>query len=146
HQVRLRVVADNDIRHLASADARPARLRGVVDSEPSYIRGSGADPLRSFPSTASTRFVLRVSELRSAVDWLAVSGLAQLTMEAKVQPLHVGDTVEVVGRVALPHAPANPGEFDYPAHLRDQGIGVVVTVPAASDALVLVAEGWPSSL
>ena len=51
-------VADNDIRYLAAPDAKPVRLRGVVASEPNYVRAGGDNPLRSFPSTANTRFAL----------------------------------------------------------------------------------------
>jgi competence protein ComEC len=139
-------VPDNDIRNLAAAEAKPARLRGVVASEPNYVRGSGDDPLRSFPSAAGTRFVLRVNRLRTAVDWLDVSGLAQVTVrEAKIHPVHVGDHVEILGRLALPPPPGNPGEFDYAGFLRDQGIGVTVSVPPTSEAIVLLAEGWPST-
>ncbi|HWY88178.1 MAG TPA: ComEC/Rec2 family competence protein, partial [Gemmataceae bacterium] len=138
--------ADNDISHLATEEAQPVLLRGVVDTEPNYVRGSGEDPLRSFATTASTRFVLHVSQLKTAVDWIPVSGLAQVILEARIHPVHVGDRVEIVGRMILPHPPANPGEFDYPAFLRDQGIGTLVSVPPSTQSITLLAEGWPRTL
>ena len=146
HHTARGAAAASDLSHLATEDAQPARLRGTVDTEPNYVPGSGEDPLRSFPTSASTRFVLNVSHLKTTVDWLKVSGLAQVILEAKIHPVHVGDQVEMVGRMFRPHAPANPGEFDYPALLRDQGIGTVVTVPPSAESILLRAEGWPRSL
>ena len=139
-------VADNDIRHFADADPKPGRLRGVVHSEPTFVKGSGDDPLRTFPTSQQTRFVLRVGELRTSYDWRPVSGLAQVFLEARVHPVHVGDRVEVVGRLVLPGRPANPGEFDYQAYLDDQGIGAVLTVPPAADGILLLEEGWPRTI
>jgi len=139
-------IADNDIRHLASEDAKPAHLKGVVESEPNYVRGGEESPFHSFPKMASTRFVLNVSHLKTFVDWLPVTGSAQVLLQAKVNSLHVGDRVEIVGRMTLPSAPANPGEFDYASFLRDQGIGVVVSVPPSTEGIYLLEKGWPNSL
>ena len=138
--------AANDIRHLAESEAKPVRLRGVIASEPDFVRGEADNALRSFPTTANTRFSLEVRQLKTAVAWLDVSGLAQVTMQAHIEPVHVGDRVEISGRMVLPAAPANPGEFDYRDFLRDQGIGVLVTVPPSSEAIKLLDEGWPRSL
>ncbi len=121
-------------------------MRGTIDQEPTYVRGSGEDPLRSFPTSAYTRFVLQVTRLKTADDWLDVSGLAQVTLEARVHPVHVGDRVEIDGRMAVPHPPANPGEFDYRTFLLDQGISVTVSVPSSPEGIRLLAEGWPGSL
>lgn len=140
------VVARNDIRYQAAAEAKPVRLRGVVASEPIYVRGSTENTLRSFPSTAATRFALQVDQLKTAVAWLDVTGQAQVTLQARVDPVHVGDRVEIVGRMVLPAPPANPGEFDYRDFLRDQGIGVLVSVPASTEGIKLLAQGWPHSL
>ncbi len=146
HHVARAGSADNDIRYLATEEAKPVRLKGDVASEPNFVQRSKESPLRSFPGTDATRFVLRVTHLKTAYDWLEVTGQAQVTLEAKIHPVHVGDSVMIVGRMSLPAPPANPGEFDYRAFLDDQGIGVVVSVPASNESIQLLAEGWPRSL
>jgi competence protein ComEC len=146
HHAAREEIADNDVRQLAAPDPKPVRLRGIVGSEPNYIGASGEHPLRSFSSSAKTRFLLRANQLKTSVDWLDVSGLVQVTLEAKIHPLHPGDRVEIAGRLSLPRAPANPGESDYPAFLRDQGIGTMVFVPPSTEGITLLAEGWPRTL
>src|SRR5205823_476550 len=49
HHVRREGSAGDDVRHLATEEGRPARLRGIIDAPPTVAKGSGADPLRSFP-------------------------------------------------------------------------------------------------
>ncbi len=138
--------ADNDIRYLVTEEAKPVRLKGVVASEPNFVRRSKESPLRSFPGTDATRFVLSVTHMKTAYDWLEVTGQAQVTLDAKIHPVHVGDSVMIVGRMFLPAPPANPGEFDYRDFLHDQGIGVLVSVPPSSESIQLLAEGWPRTL
>ena len=43
------LIADDDIGHLASEEPRLARLRGEVASEPTFVRGQAAGPLRAIP-------------------------------------------------------------------------------------------------
>src|SRR5262249_35164345 len=56
------------------------------------------------------------------------------------------DEVEVDGRLMAPHGPANPGEFDYAAYLRDQRIRAEVVVHKTPAGVTRMAEGWPWSL
>src|SRR5207247_1701499 len=79
-------------------------------------------PLRSMPRTDPTLAVLQVTGYQDREDWLAVSGRARLVVEGHLEGIHVGDEVEVVGRLTAPQGPANPGEVDEVAHLRDQRI------------------------
>ncbi len=138
--------AGDDIRYFAGLEPKPARVQGFVASEPNFIDGGQEDALRSFPSTASTRFALEVTQLKTTYDWLPVSGLLQVALEAKIHPVHAGDRVEIVGRLSLPAVAANPGEFDYRAFLRDQGIGALLSVPPSADSIRLLEERWPRTL
>jgi competence protein ComEC len=45
------------------------------------------------------------------------------------------------GRLSLPEGPANPGEFDYAAHLRDRGVSALLSVRDVRDVDVL-GHGW----
>ncbi|MCI0680841.1 MAG: DNA internalization-related competence protein ComEC/Rec2 [Gemmataceae bacterium] len=145
HQWYRDSMAPNDIRLFATAEGRPVRLRGIVDSEPVQVRDLAADPLRSFATKPATRLTVRVRQLEHRSDWHPVSGLVQSTIAGKQMPLHVGDEIELTGLLALPPAPGNPGAFDYAEFLRDQGIGATLHVPDASDAVDVLREGWPHS-
>src|SRR5439155_15966951 len=100
------------------------------------------EELRSIDSSDSTHAVLRVTQLLTRNDWLPVSGRARLIVNGSLANLHVGDDVEVVGRLQTPHGPANPGEFDYAAFLRDQHIRAVIEVRKTPDGVVRLAENW----
>jgi competence protein ComEC len=52
HEWRTHKAAD-DISHFAALDARLARVRGIVASEPVLVRGPPAGPLRSFSAPGS---------------------------------------------------------------------------------------------
>ncbi|MCI0643077.1 MAG: ComEC/Rec2 family competence protein [Gemmataceae bacterium] len=146
HQWRQHYFDAGDMRHFVAVDPTPARLRGTVESEPAQTRGISNDPLRTFASQDSSRFVLGVTEWRKHGEWQPASGRVQVQIERALQGYHVGDRLELVGLLALPRGPANPGEFDHAEHLRDQGIGATLQVPDAPDALILVERGWPGSL
>ena len=57
----------------------------------------------------------------------------------------LGDEIRLTARIHFPRNYGNPGEFDYAAFLRDQGITTTLTV-LASDEVILVRRGWPTSL
>jgi competence protein ComEC len=84
--------------------------------------------------------------MRSGDDWLPVSGRARLVVEDRLDKLHVGDEVDVIGRLSAPATPGNPGEEDHASRLRDQGIHAVMVVRKTKDGVVRLAEGWPRSL
>ncbi len=48
-----------------------------------------------------------------------------------------GDAVEIVGRLSIPEAPANPGEFDYASFLSDRQISALLTAREAASVMVL---------
>jgi competence protein ComEC len=139
-------VGATDLSRIAEREAQPARLRGVLASAPITHTGQSA-PLLSFPTRDTTRFMLRVSARQDLADrsWHDADGLVQVTLIGRTDIVTVGDEVELLGRLALPGDAGNPGEFDYAAFLRDQGITTTLTV-LASDEVILVRRGWPTSL
>lgn len=146
HHWRLNVTAPDDIGRFAATEPRPVRLRGVLEREPVHEPAPPADPLRTFPAKGATRLVLRVSRMKDARDWRPASGLALVRMEGGVRGLGVGDEVEAVGALVAPPGPANPGGFDYAAHLRDQGVRAVVAVRGTDEGIIRHGEGGPRSL
>jgi competence protein ComEC len=138
------VYAPDDIGNYASPEPRPARLRGVLAEEPTTAALPPGDPLRSIPRQDQTLAVLRVTQLKRRDDWIPVSGKARLSVAGRLpDEWHVGDEVEVVGRLVAPVGPANPGEFDYASYLQDQRIRALVTVQKTPDGVRRVAEQWP---
>lgn len=134
----------SDLSHVAQARPQPARLRGIVHSAP-IVRPGKSDPLPSFPTDDSTRFVLRVTDWQTPTSlvWHKVSGLVQVTASGSIQDITVGDEIELLGKLALPGEAMNPGEFDYTAFLRDQGI---TTTLVKANEVTLTRRGWPTSL
>jgi competence protein ComEC len=89
--------------------------------------------------------VLAVTELQHDGAWSSASGLARLEAAGPLEGIHLGDEVDVIGRLVVPQEPANPGEFDYAARLRDQGIRAEVIVEKTASGVVRLAEGWSRS-
>jgi competence protein ComEC len=144
HHGRREWYAADDVGNVATTEPSPARLRGVLEEEPALHR-QPPDPLVSLPHADTTVTVLAVTHVRSGDDWLPASGRARLTVPGSLTGLHVGDEVDVVGRLSAPAPPANPGEPDRAAHLLDQRVRAVLAVHNTADAVVRLGEGWPRS-
>ena len=69
----------------------------------------------------------------------------QVTIPELRRDLHVGDEVELVGMLALPAGPVNPGGFDFAAYCQDQGIMPALCASLARSGRA-VREGWPRTL
>jgi competence protein ComEC len=145
HHVHRDLYADDDIGNLATADPRPAHLRGILAEEPSSPARSGENALRSMAAADATVAVLRVTACQTGDDWLPVSGRARLVVAGQLTGLHVGDEVEAVGRLVAPHGPANPGEVDQAAALRDQRIRALFIVQKTGDAVERRSEAWSAT-
>ena len=136
--------AENDISHLATNHARPARLRGVVVEEP-FTNPRAPDPLRSLPGSSPTFAVLAVTGYRTLDELTPVLGRVRLILDEPLDGIHVGDSVEVTGRLMQPLGPTNPGEADPREQLRDQRIGAILSVRHSADALVVPEQDIPWS-
>jgi competence protein ComEC len=121
-------------------------MRGVLDDEPLRLPAAPHDPLRSLDHPANSTATLRVTAMNQRDAWLPASGRVRLTVNGPADGLHAGDEVEAVGRLSAPRGPSNPGEFDYAAFLRDQGVRGMLDVRKSPDGLTRLRRGWPESL
>jgi competence protein ComEC len=146
HHYQRDVYAPNDIGRYTKKDAILVRVQGVLEEEPTISWQPQQDELRTIPRTSDpTLAVLRATRLLHGDDWLDVSGRVQLVVNVHWEGPHVGDELEVIGLLAEPRPPANPGEFDYAGHLRDQHIQASLVVRKTPDVLHRLSERWPRS-
>jgi len=104
-------------------------LDGTVASEPA--------------GTPPRAFLLQVGSAHGR----PVHGLVRVTEPEPAQgepppPLPYGQPVRLEGMLALPRPPGNPGEFDYAAYLRHQGVQAVLRARRLT-ALPGPSGGWP---
>jgi competence protein ComEC len=97
-------------------------LRGVVNEVPSFRPGVRADE----PGT--TRTVLDVGGLCDGLRWHPASGQVQVLITGNRTDLRCGDVIEAAGMLSALPGPLNPGEFDYRAYLRTQGVRLRLSV------------------
>jgi competence protein ComEC len=164
HQAQQTIFPADDIGELVTPEPQLAALRGTLDEEPIVVWQPAHEALQSFAHGNPTVTVLRVTARKHGDDWEPASGRVRMIVagplviprddrdefgplpvaEAPRSPaasLHVGDEVEAVGKLVAPRAPANPGEFDYAGHLRDQRIRALFLIQKTSDAVVRLGEG-----
>ncbi|MFO0952167.1 MAG: ComEC/Rec2 family competence protein [Isosphaeraceae bacterium] len=122
--------------HLARAvdDApAPAWVRGVL------VEVNGFRPGPSPDDDGATRAVIELTGVQSDGAWQEVSGLAALTVAGDRSDLRPGMLVEAAGAVSAEPGPLNPGEFDYRAYLRAEGVRLRLSVDNPEGV-------WPASL
>ena len=126
----------NEIGLFATAEARPAQIRGVLAQRPISSHADGIESPRFGSARSRTTLTIRCRQLRDGDQWIDVSGLARIDIASEVSHLRIGDEVECIGRMALPFPPGNVGEFDFAAMLRRQGIRVVMRC-RSEDAIIV---------
>jgi competence protein ComEC len=98
------------------------------------------EPVRGAPDR--TRLLLDVLAVHAGPERLPSSGRVQITVYGELaQPLGEDQRVIVEARLHPPVGYRNPGGFDYPAHLRRDGILLVGS--ARADRLVVIAPDAP---
>lgn len=114
-----------DLARSVSSEPSPAWLRGVI-AESLGVResngfGRGERVLRS-------RFVLEVTAVNDRGRWRPARGRAMMSVAGDASAIHAGHPVEAAGGLRLVPGPLNPGEFDYQAYLRGQGVRLLLGV------------------
>lgn len=145
HQTHRTAFAADDIATFATARPTPARVRGTLDEEPSRFRPPRPDPLLGRPEAQTASTILALTAVETRDGWRPASGRARLSVEGKLDGLHLGDSVEVVALLSLPNGPSNPGEIDHEAMLRDRRITTVLRASGSAVPVTRLEEGWRGS-
>ncbi len=130
HDARLHRVAPDDVSVEAEAESPPTvRVRGDVEDEPLIYaaRRTWSPPAEEGGDGAFTlRSVLRVTAREREEGWVACSGRVQLVIAGRdahsLPEVHLGDELEVEGRLVPVRGASNPGEHDVTEFLQSQGI------------------------
>lgn len=146
HHYQRHVFDADDIATFAQPQPVPVLVRGTLDEEPSKSRPPKPDPLLTMQRTVTTTAVLAVTAIHTPDGWVPASGKTRLTVEGGLDGLHLGDGVEVTGRLSKPEPPANPGEWDYRSHQLDRRITADLRAKRSADGVTRLEEGWRSSL
>jgi competence protein ComEC len=126
HHYRWSDLADDDLARGVTEAPRPVWVRGVIRDGLGYRPGRGDD------DKGVTRAVVDLTAVNAEGRWRKVSGRAVMTVEGDRTDLRAGTAVEAAGGLGLVPGPLNPGEFDYRAYMRAQGVRLRLTVDDSS--------------
>ncbi len=118
----------DDLAWTVAEAPSPAWVRGDV-RETLGLRtteGFGASP--EDRTQVTTRFVLDLTEISDGKQWRPICGRTVTIVAGDRREIEAGQAVEAAGQIARVAGPNNPGEFDYRAYLRAQGIRLRLTV------------------
>lgn len=133
HHVAIHRIPSDDISRFSSEEPRHVRLRAVIAS-PVQIQDAPIGPrIPSWMETDRSTTVIRCEAIDDSGTFVAVSGLVRMEVSGQLVHVRVGDQVEILGRLAVPSRPANPGAMDFGLMLRRKGISATLRVdhPAA---------------
>lgn len=133
YDAHVRLPADH-IAQIAGAEPILTRLAGRIASTPLIDLPQRRNPFLPLAPQPRTRFVLAVTELRTAVPPRPAGGYVRVSIAAECRELRLGDRVQLTGRLSRPVPARNPGQTDWARWNRLQGIHA--TLFAESDALV----------
>jgi competence protein ComEC len=128
HHYRYTDMEPDDLARGATEEGRPAWVRGVVRDALGIRMSQGFGFGGDDPSRVSTRFVLDLTEYSDGKSWRKASGRASTIVTGDRSEILSGESVEAAGKIALLAPPLNPGEFDYRAFERVEGIRLRFTV------------------
>jgi competence protein ComEC len=111
----------------------PVTVRGRVASVPRIRRARTAYWL-----PPKTTFPLRVEAIRDADGrWRPGRGRLHVSAGEPAWELRAGDEVELVGLISRPRPPGNPGQYDWAAAARNEGILARMSVPGVDGVRIL---------
>ena len=123
-------IAD-DLAWTVTETPRPAWVRGVVREALGITprqREASAFGTDATTTKVTTRFVLDLTAISDGKRWHKASGRAIVIVTGDRSEIRAGQAIEATGQLAKIAGPLNPGEFDYRAFLRAQGIRLRLTV------------------
>lgn len=141
----------DDIARFARPEPVILMVRGILADEPTTRKHNTTDPLAPARRTDIDVCTLDVTGVETSAGWLPVSGTVRLWVDRDVPAtapplngLRAGDTVQAVGRFAVPQPPGNPGERDYFDYSLDRRIRGDLRVSDTTAAVVRLDAGGRS--
>jgi competence protein ComEC len=131
HHYRWSDLAPHDLARSVSETPQPAWVRGVVREALGLRRSEGLGFRTGEELRVTTRFVLDLRAISDGKTWHPASGRAIVLVTGDRSEIRSGQAVEAAGQIARLAAPSNPGEFDYRAFQRAQGVRLRLTVDDA---------------
>lgn len=142
HHLRFYIYPADHIVNLVTEDKRLMRLRGVIVDMP-VRRQVAPSPLpweQVETDRTYIRFPLEVEEAEGETGWHKVGGVVLVNVYDVESPQYkYGQVADVLGKVSIPHAPSNPGQFNYRQYLQRQrpSIRVVMSVETANNVRII---------
>jgi competence protein ComEC len=131
HHFRWADLAADDLSRSVTEAPQPAWVRGVVRDCLGLRQSESFGFGRTDSPNVTSRFVVDLVEINDGSRWRKASGRAMAIVPGDRTEIQPGQRVQAAGHLAVFAPPLNPGEFDYRAHLRGQGIRLRLTVDDA---------------
>jgi competence protein ComEC len=129
HHFRWSDVSADDLARRVSETPQPAWVRGIVrETLGARHQAPGYGFGRTDAERMVTRLVLDITAFSDGTTWHQASGRALVVITGDRTSILAGTGVEAAGQIAQVAGPLNPGEFDYRAYLRGQGIRLRLSV------------------
>lgn len=113
HTLRHYHSAAHELAHEFAPGPSVVKATGLVWSEP--------EKPRMWSRNTTSRFILKLESLERAGEMRTVNALIEVRWAGKEIPLY-GDRIHVIGSARNLTPATNPGQFDFTAYLRRQGI------------------------
>ena len=126
HHARWNDAPADDLAWSVTETPRPVWLRGVVGEVLGLRASEGYGP--GDPPRVVTRMIVEMTGVTDGSRWRAASGRVIVIVAGDRTDLRAGQPVEAAGQLARVAGPLNPGEFDYRAFLRAQGIRLRLSI------------------
>jgi competence protein ComEC len=122
HDNAARRVPANHIARYTADEPVLMTVTGTLADDPVVREVNAGYFSRWMPGRMRTRLLLEADQLEGVNGPIAVTGLVQINVHQPLLDLSIGDRVRAIGRLYRPSPPANPGQFDWSAFLRRQGV------------------------
>lgn len=112
----------DDIAQFAEDEPRPVELTGRIRTPVEVLTADSDTFTPEWMRVDRSVCHVACESLASPAGETRVSGLVRLEISGHLLAVGVGDRVRVLGHLARPRPPQNPGAFDFRSWLRDRGI------------------------
>lgn len=137
HHWRWSIVGADHIVRFAEETPQPVRLTGRLVDQPWIVPRKEHDLPSSFSEFDRTLSTVECHTLVSGNTSQNISGRVRIEVNGHLVQGAVGDEIEIVGLLARPAGPRNPGAFDYRRYLRSDGLLATVHCGEPEDVRVL---------